>query len=214
MTLNLETIRSNDLYQDAHRWENSGVPARSTKTKSVPNTEPVTINFSATLGSLPAGSQAPPLPASASGAFTPIDESITFPPGLTSETVSIPIDSGAPNPGEVPIALLVTAPTSSIPFSSQPSTVYLVDGPQALPPTITSVRLITTGRRRRASPSHLASQWRRRQSTTSITTESRQCIPPTAIGPPRSLSRLFRRHQPLLWNRLPQSNNRSEGRAV
>ncbi len=40
----------------------------------------------------------------------------------------------------------MTAPTSSIPFSSQPSTVYLVDGPQALPPTITSVRLITTGR--------------------------------------------------------------------
>lgn len=115
-----------------------------TISKSRPSTEPVTVNFSATLGCSQFGGQAIQLPASASATFTPINESITFPPGMTSEKVTIPIHAGAADIPEVPIALSLTSPSSDS-FPPQQSTVYLVDSPQGLPPTITSTRFVVTG---------------------------------------------------------------------
>jgi hypothetical protein len=116
-----------------------------TITESLPNTEPLTLYFSATLGSSQFGGQEVQLPASASATFTPIHESITFPPGVTTEKVTIPIHSVGAEPAEVPIGLSVTSPSLSKSFRGQQSTVYLVDGQQGLPPTITSARLVVTG---------------------------------------------------------------------
>ncbi len=145
VTLNLITTSRTTTVYETHVY---GLPSPTSRTTSsnIPNPAPLTVNFSATLGSLGASDQEIPLPASASDTFTPIDESITFPPGVTSLNVTIPINSGAANPGEVPIVLSVTPPSSSIPLLPQQSTVYLVDGPQGLPPSITSARLVFTRR--------------------------------------------------------------------
>ena len=61
------------------------------------NLGPVTLDFSATDGSLPAGSAVDN--DDVGQQFTPVNESVTFPAGVTTETVVVPINSGAPNPG-------------------------------------------------------------------------------------------------------------------
>ena len=40
--------------------------------------------------------------------FTPVNQPVTFPHGVTTEKVAVPIDSEAPNPGAVPVHLSVT----------------------------------------------------------------------------------------------------------
>ena len=114
---------------------------------------PVTVNFSASIGSTTPGGDPVSLPASASNTFTPVNESVTFPAGVATQTVRIPVRSGAANPGSVPIELAVSSSTPGVAISSHgggpPSAVvYLVDGTAALPPTaagITSAHLIMQG---------------------------------------------------------------------
>jgi hypothetical protein len=101
----------------------------------------LTIDFSASLGS-PAGS-GQNMPGSASHAFTPVDESITFPAGQTTETVAVPINKRAPNPGLVPIVLTVTPAKGS--GAASDATVYLVSGPDAIPPSIIGVHMVRKG---------------------------------------------------------------------
>jgi hypothetical protein len=103
--------------------------------------DPLTVDFSAALGSLPGGVQT--TPDSAGHRFTPVDESVTFPAGQTTETVVVPIKSGAPNPGLVPILLAVMPPTHKLAGSN--TTVYLVSGPDAIPPSIISVHMVKRG---------------------------------------------------------------------
>ncbi len=105
---------------------------------------PLTVNFSATLGATGSTSQTVSLPASAAEAFTPINESITFPAGVTTESVSIPINSGAIDAGTVPIQL--SASSSSPDVSSASATIYLTPNPPQAPATITSARLLWSGK--------------------------------------------------------------------
>jgi hypothetical protein len=113
---------------------------------------PVTVHFTASLGSTAPGGAPIALPASAGETFTPVDESLTFPAGVTDQTVHIPVNSGAANPGSVPIDLSISATTPGISLNTtveDPSTVvYLVTGPSALPPTppaMTNAHLIVHG---------------------------------------------------------------------
>jgi hypothetical protein len=102
---------------------------------------PLTVNFSAAPGSLPAGLATPE---STPGAqFNPIDGPVTFPAGVTAEMVVVPIHSGAPNPALVPIALAVTS--ASQPVASSSSTVYLAATTDALPPSIIAVQRVRGG---------------------------------------------------------------------
>jgi Big-like domain-containing protein len=104
---------------------------------------PLTVDFYASLGSTTSEGQPASLPASASDTFTPVSESITFPAGVATETVRLPVNSGAANPGSVPIELSVTSSSPNV--DADQTVVYLVTGPSALPPTppaITNAYLI------------------------------------------------------------------------
>ena len=112
---------------------------------------PLTVDFSASLGSTAPDGHSVALPSSASETFTPVNESITFPVGVTVETVQIPISSGASNPGAVPINLSATwtSDNAQFPSGNVSSIVYLVTGPSALPPTpagMIGARLIARGK--------------------------------------------------------------------
>ncbi len=114
---------------------------------SVPLTGPLTVDFSASLGSAGIGGQDVSLPASASDTFTPVNESVTFPAGVSTLTVRVPINSGAANPGSVPIELSATSSTPGVLAAF--GVVYLVTGAAALPPptpAITSAHLIFHGK--------------------------------------------------------------------
>jgi len=114
---------------------------RTTRPGHLHGQSPLTVDFSATLGSLPHSSQTTPdAPAQP---FTPVDEAVTFPAGQATETVVVPINSGAPNPGLVPITLAVTPPTRKVAGSI--TTVYLVSGLDAIPPSIISVHMVKNG---------------------------------------------------------------------
>jgi hypothetical protein len=105
--------------------------------------QPLTVNFSVSLGSTTPGGQPISLPASASETFTPVNESVTFPAGVSTETVRVPINSGAANPGMVPVELSVTSSSPRVEGGS--TAFYLVTGPAVLPPTppdITNAHLI------------------------------------------------------------------------
>ena len=99
------------------------------------------MNFIATNGSLPDG--AGPVPSSSGQYFTPISESVTFPAGQTTESVSVPINSSATNPGLVPIQLDVTSPVRQVKGSS--ATVFLAGSSDAIPPSITAVQRVAGG---------------------------------------------------------------------
>ncbi len=79
---------------------------------------PLSVNFSASLGSTTSAGDRIALPASASNTFTPVSELVTFPAGVAIETVRIPVNSGATNPGLVPIELSVSAAAPGVSLSS------------------------------------------------------------------------------------------------
>ena len=102
---------------------------------------PLTVDFSASVGTLPGNSvTAPDEPGEQ---FTPINESVTFQDGQTSTTVDVPIHSGAPNPGLVPVALSVESQPRSVDGTN--TTVYLAAGPDDVPPFILYVHMINRG---------------------------------------------------------------------
>ena len=100
----------------------------------------ITVEFSATSGpgggiastSEPSGQQ-----------FTPINQSVTFPPGQSTETVAVPINSAAANPGLVPVQLAVTSSERQVKGGS--TTVYLASSPNAIPPSIIGVQRVAGG---------------------------------------------------------------------
>ena len=114
--------------------------------------EPVTVYFSASQEPSSGGST--PL---AGPVFAPFNESVTFPAGVSSETVTVPIISTAATP--VPATILLSAITtakgvsSDVPLNltvdvltANPNYVSLYSSPDAAPPTITSVQLVTQGK--------------------------------------------------------------------
>ena len=75
--------------------------------------------------------------------FTPVNESITFPHGVTTETVAVPINYAAANPGTVPVHLSVTSSSRTVAASDE--TVYLANSLDAVPPSIIAVQRVAGG---------------------------------------------------------------------
>jgi hypothetical protein len=92
----------------------------------------ITVNFSATTSSGAAVQQ-----------FTPVTQSVTFPAGQATETVAVPINSSAANPGLVPIELSVTSSTRTVTGSK--TTVDLASSANAIPPSIIGVQRVAGG---------------------------------------------------------------------
>jgi hypothetical protein len=92
----------------------------------------ITVDFSATSSSGAAVQQ-----------FTPVTQSVTFPAGQATETVAVPINSGAANPGLVPIELSVTSSTRTVTGSK--TTVDLASSANAIPPSIIGVQRVAGG---------------------------------------------------------------------
>jgi hypothetical protein len=105
------------------------------------NLGPLTVDFSAAYGSLQAGTVA--TPDVVGQQFTPVNQPVTFPDGVTTETVVVPVNPGAPNPGLVPVQLSVTASSQSVHGSS--ATIYLATGVDAVPPSIVAVQRVRGG---------------------------------------------------------------------
>jgi hypothetical protein len=98
---------------------------------------PLAVNFSAAIY---AGA-----PVGKVYSFTPVTEPVTFPAGTTSETVHVPVNPGATNPGSVPISVGVTTTAGYADFAY----LELVSSSSAVPPTapaITGAHLIFKGR--------------------------------------------------------------------
>ena len=75
--------------------------------------------------------------------FTPVNQSVTFPAGVTTETVVVPINSGAPSPGLVPVQLSVTTASRAVRGSEE--TIYLATSSDAVPPSIVAVQRVKGG---------------------------------------------------------------------
>jgi hypothetical protein len=95
----------------------------------------ITVNFSATTGSTTA--------VGAPEEFTPVDESVIFPAGQASETIAVPINANAPNPGLVAVDLAVTSAVRQVKGSSE--TIYLASSAAAIPPSIIAVNRVAGG---------------------------------------------------------------------
>jgi len=102
----------------------------------------LTVDFSAQPGTLAGGLETNT--STIAQEFTPVSLSVTFPPGVTTATVVVPINPGAPNPGLVPIVLSVMPQARKGAISK--TTVYLASGPAAVPPSILSAHLVTRAR--------------------------------------------------------------------
>jgi hypothetical protein len=115
---------------------------------------PLTVNFTASLASVLSQGQPSSLPASASETFTPVSASITFPAGVTTETVQIPVNPDAANPGSVPIQLSANSASPGVSgatpdLSGASAVLYLVAGPVALVPMptyFTDVHYVVQGK--------------------------------------------------------------------
>jgi hypothetical protein len=100
----------------------------------------ITVDFSATSGP---GTGTASAPDAAAQQFTPVNQSVTFPAGQPTETVAVPINSRAANPGLVPIQLAVTSSTRQVKGSS--GTIYLASSANAIPPSIIGVQRVAGG---------------------------------------------------------------------
>jgi hypothetical protein len=103
--------------------------------------QPLTVEFSASLTST-IGDSTP----SASPIFAPFGGSVTFPAGASTETVTVPIISSVATPGPVQIYFTATTTSSSVSLVNAQTWVELYSSPDAVPPTITSVQLVTHGK--------------------------------------------------------------------
>lgn len=107
--------------------------------------KPLTVDFSAEEFSNPG-----PMPgaAVANPAFLPFHESVTFPAGVSAETVTVPIRWAAPVTATSPVTVGLSANLghASPPFELPSAYVSLVSAPEDAPPTITGVQLVTQGK--------------------------------------------------------------------
>ena len=103
---------------------------------------PLTIDFSASPGTLPLADL--PVNNLATVQFAPVNESVTFPAGVTTATVVVPIDySAGVNTALVPVQLSVTSSSRRVHGSDQ--TIYLANSPDAVPPSIVAVGRVQGG---------------------------------------------------------------------
>ncbi len=113
--------------------------------------EPVTVDFSASVDS----TSSEPTTA-ASPFFTPFNESVTFPAGASTESITVPIISTAATPAPASISLSATTTSSAVKpilpiigrgdlLTGSTNEVELYSSPSAVPPTVTSVQLVTRG---------------------------------------------------------------------
>jgi hypothetical protein len=100
----------------------------------------LTIDFSAGYGSQTPSSATPQI---AGQQFSPVHQSVTFPAAVTTETVAVPVNAGAPNPGLVPVQLSVSSASRAVRGSSE--TIYLAASPDAVPPSIVAVQRVKGG---------------------------------------------------------------------
>jgi hypothetical protein len=135
------TIQVPSAYVSQHADQVDVTLVRTAAAGRSRNLGSLTIAFSATYGSLPAGSAA--LPDIVGQQFTPVNQSVTFPAGVTTETVVVPINAGAPNPGLVPVQLSVTSASRAVRGSGE--TIYLATTPDAVPPSIVAMQRVKGG---------------------------------------------------------------------
>ena len=112
--------------------------------------EPVTVDFSALFESPSEG------PTAANAIFAPFNESVIFPAGTSTETVTVPIISTAATPGPAAVYLSATTTSSSVETTTiggspgylpaDPDWVELYSSPNAVPPEIASIQLVTQGK--------------------------------------------------------------------
>jgi hypothetical protein len=114
---------------------------------------PLTVDFSASLQRTVSGTTD-----AASPIFAPFHESVTFPPGVSIETITVPIISSVATSGPVPIYLSAASAPSSFGVPSERAPTEILSGPGAsgvvelysspdsAPPSITSVQLVTQGK--------------------------------------------------------------------
>jgi len=134
-------IQVPSAYISQHASQLDVTLVRTTAAGHARATRPITINFNAGSGLLPGGAQ--PGPSVAGQYFTPVNESVTFPAGVTTLAVAVPINSGAANAGLVPIELDVTSSAHQVKGSS--TTVYLANSAAAVPPSIIGVQRVAGG---------------------------------------------------------------------
>jgi hypothetical protein len=103
--------------------------------------DPLTVDFTASLDPPGSGTTA-----AASPIFAPVHESVTFPAGASTETVTVPIISSVTTPGPVVVYLSAAATSMSLGIPSGDAMVDLYSSPDAVPPTVTSVQLVTQGK--------------------------------------------------------------------
>jgi hypothetical protein len=138
-------VPSTYISQQSSQLDVTLVRAAATARKSL------TVNFSATSGSVTAISTAPD---TTGQPFTPVNATVTFPAGQTTENVVVPINSQAVNSGLVPIQL--TASSTLVPIQLTASstgrqargntaTLYLASSLAAIPPSITGVQRVAGG---------------------------------------------------------------------
>jgi hypothetical protein len=124
--------------QQAHQFDVTLV--RTTAAGLNRNLGSLTIDFSAGYGSQTASSATPQI---AGQQFTPVHQSVTFPAGVATETVAVPVNAGAPNPGLVPVQLSVTSASRAVRGSAE--TIYLAASLDAVPPSIVAVQRVRGG---------------------------------------------------------------------
>jgi hypothetical protein len=143
---------------------------------------PITVNFSASLATKTSTGVPIPLPASAADTFTPVSEALTFPAGAASQTVRVPINTGAANPDSVPIQLTVSGSNGQ---EVAGTTVNLVPGsPGTLAPPLPVI-----------TSAHLAVQ--RRTVTSIVLTFSQPMAPATVENVDDYYVTTFTTHQSL-----------------
>jgi hypothetical protein len=116
---------------------------RSVASKRIPVRGSLSLTLSAASIAPPANAHTP---AQSTNELTPETESVTFQDGQATQTVAVPLVPGSetPLPASVPILLTVT-PQSRAGHGGK-LTIYLVSGPDAVPPMITGVHVVRKGK--------------------------------------------------------------------
>jgi hypothetical protein len=103
---------------------------------------PLTVSFSASPGTPPVGNV--PVDSIAQAQIIPVTESVTFPAGVTTENVAVPINySGGPKPALVPVELAVNSSSRGVRGSD--AMINLADDQSAVPPSIVAVQRVAGG---------------------------------------------------------------------